>query len=126
MPEEIFAEMMRDLALRKAVDYSRPESIRQYNQAFDRIAQNIRFLDQNHPEWIPRLVELAQQGDAHTAATCAPLLLKLHNISPGQRDAVLGTIRQLLEDSQVGDTDRMRLGIILTEHGKSSRANPPL
>lgn len=104
---ECISRILRDMEKRKNVDYADKNSVRRYNNAFDRMIQNANYLFDHYPEQTDLFMELVNHSDYWIAGHCTSILPQLHNCTKEQKLAAIRSAKRLLTHPDADDIAQM-------------------
>lgn len=111
--EDYIRAFLEEVESRKTVDYANKESVKQFNAAYDRAVNYVKYIDKHYPEQIFMLMGLLNHPDVQVIAHCAPMILQMDNSTRKQKHLALETIVKLTEDSRLNKVERFGLKISL-------------
>lgn len=92
---------------RKCVDYANPLSVRRFNAAYDRCANNMLYIDKHYPNEIDVVMELLNHSDYDVVLHCAPIILRFKNCSALYKWKAIDRIKEVLRTHDISKADRL-------------------
>jgi len=93
--ESYMEDILRNIELRKTVDYGSRSSVRKYNAAYDRIIKNVKAIERNYPERRSIFNEMLSHQDAAVVYLFGCLILDRPNFSLEDRVNALDVLKKL-------------------------------
>ena len=103
---------------RKIVDYASSLSVRRYNAAYVRCANNLLYIDQHYPNEIDTVMKLLDHSDYEVVLHCAPIILRFNNCSLSNKWKAIDRIKEVLRIYDVGKAERSAWKISLEKWEK--------
>lgn len=107
--------ILRDIQTRKKVNYACRQEVCSYNRAYDRIAMNIRYIDEHFPDQIGRILALLNSTDVDIITHIAPIVLHLNSCSSEDKLTAFRSLEELLEDERLDKLDKQILSANLVK-----------
>lgn len=107
--EKCVGDILKDIELRKNVDYGDRASVRRYNAAMNRIVKNAKWIDQNCPERFDELTKLLIHPDVTVVRHMAPIIFGLSGSTISHKRMVIQVSYHLLNNPYIDPASKMMI-----------------
>lgn len=111
--EDSIQLILEDIERRKTVDYGNKASVRQYNAAYDRIANNMRHIETNYPNRKDDFLEFMYHEDASIVHTFSCLVIYGRIFSVEEKKEAVCILNRMLSDGSIHGVASVTLGFVI-------------
>ena len=116
--EKCLADILRDIELRKNVDYGDKKSVRKYNAAYGRMKNNAICINENYSDRVDELFALTSHSDPAIAYAVACLIINHVKCSNTMKRAAIAVVKKLFEDKKTPKLSELSLPSCLKDWEK--------
>lgn len=120
--DQYVQHILKDIELRKSVDYGDKNSVRRYNAAADRIQRDVDTIEQLFPEKIDDFFQMIYHPDVHIATTIAWKVFGGKIFSNDQKLTALEQIKSRLHNGEIKGVDVITTELLLRIYDHQSDA----
>ena len=107
--EKCLVNILRDIELRKNVDYGDKKSVRKYNAAYGRMKNNAICINENYSDRVDELLALTNHSDPVIAYAVACLIIYHVECSNTMKRAAIAVVKKLFEEKKTPKLSELSL-----------------
>lgn len=113
--ETCIQAILDNIEIRKTVNYGDRTSVRQYNQAYDKITKKITYIETHYPDRINEFIALIHHPDPEVAYSCGCRVIYNRNFPMEARRSALAVVKKLFAEGQAKDVPAVAIPVLLEE-----------
>lgn len=107
--EKCIVNILRDIELRKNVDYGDKKSVKQYNAAYCRMKNTAIYINTNYSDRVDELFELTSNSDPEIAYAVACLIIYHVECSSTMKRAAIDVVKKLFKEGKTPKLSELTL-----------------